>query len=149
MRAYLFKGKREDTGEWVYGSLISVGNYHCILPEDDGSDFDYPYLDNLTGCIDGYAIPIDPSTMSQFTGLLDKDDKKIFEGDIIEYSANEPAIEVYMTGIVIFANGEYVGLPCVRKGRDSRIAVIPIGTDKRHVKVIGSIYDDPEVLKGE
>ena len=135
LRQILFKGKRKDTGEWVEGYFTRYN----------------PTFFGTTAVIEtkenDYEVSL--KTVGQFTGLFDKNGKKIFEDDVIEYSANEPAIEVYMTGIVVFDKGEYIGLPCVRKGRDRNTPIIPIRTDSSHVKVIGNIHDDASVLKGE
>lgn len=66
MREILFRGKRIDNGEWLYGDLYHrneealIRNYH-----------------------EGYCVAIDPSTIGQYTGLT-ANGKKIFEGDIIE-----------------------------------------------------------------
>lgn len=75
MREILFRGKRKDNGEWVYGYLCRYGftgkeKYYII-----------PYYAS-----DLYGIEVDPETVGQFTGLTDCNEKKIFEGDIIRYA---------------------------------------------------------------
>lgn len=99
MRDYTFRGKTEN-GCWTYGSLIHVGKYCCILEEDISNYHDYPYLDPDLGTIDGYATPVIPETVGQFTGLLDKNGRRIFEGDTIRDGYGR-------IKDVVFFNGRY------------------------------------------
>ena len=66
-REILFRGRRLDNGQWVYGYYsCDIGKYHFIKSIND-------YLD----------YRIDPNTLGQFTGLMDMNNNKIFEGDIV------------------------------------------------------------------
>ena len=166
MREMLFRGKHTDNGAWIEGSLIHCdltngGCYTAILEPDDSNSrpFEFPYLCCESGCIDGYACPVNPATVGQFTGLTDKNGKKIFEGDIIKSdNGKQSAISV-----VIF--GEYypkmfykmLDTLCPGKIHIPAVGFYAISVDKneemilfqsRCVTVIGNIHDNPELLGG-
>ncbi len=85
-----------------------------------------------------------PETVGQYTGLTDKNGKKIFEGDIIQgflsYTQEDRAVIAYEKGIMGF-----VPVPAFDEmyGRDYEIQ------DSEDIEVIGNVYDNPELLKVE
>lgn len=118
MREILFRGKRIDNGEWIMGDFSK---------ESDGSSGIRP-----AGKIIRYRVI--PKTLGQFTGLTDKNGKKIFEGDIVKYENKIYEIK-YLEKYARFApsNESTVFMVCAFN----------------HLEVVGNIYDNPELLKGE
>lgn len=112
MREILFRGKRSDNSEWIYGNLISFWDKTFIAPS---------YTNTF------HRVEIVPETVGQWTGFKDKNNKRIFEGDIMRNDGN----------VVEYCNGSF----CING--DSPIAYWT-GTE-----VIGNIYDNPKLLKGD
>jgi len=98
MREIEFRGiivgcekEKEQYHKWIYGDLVrelSTGKTFIL---------DVAHTSNGNATFNELAVEVFPETVSQFTGLLDKNDKKIFEGNIIEITYNENKIkkEVY------------------------------------------------------
>lgn len=128
MREILFRGKRIDNGEWVYGSLILWRDGSASI--DDGSTESPMYS-------------VIPETVGQYTGLCDKDGKKIFEGDILT--------GLFRFGLSVnsfcdFRNGSF-GTAYVRSNYEHFKAF----TSYYNVdfEVVGNIHDNPELLNEE
>lgn len=86
MREILFRGKRVDNGEWVYGNYVKEKVRHFITQPLENSH---------------RLIEIIPDTVGQYTEQTDKNGKKIFEGDIILIGEKRRKVEV------IFLNGRF------------------------------------------
>ena len=137
IRTIIFRGKRKDNGEWIEGYYASQSNHACLTNELKHQHFilkDVCFDFNLGGL---QEFEVAPETVGQYIGFIDKNGKKIFEGDIVQahFRTNHSKQIFRVTfddGMFIFNNG-YVKLP-VR--------------EIYGIKVIGNIHDNSELLKG-
>ncbi len=141
-REILFRGKRLDNGEWVYGAIICQDDRYFINPQTDG----IVYCSSVKGkWIFGDYLEVDPATVGQYTGMTDKNGKKIFEGDVIK------GLRYHDYG----KSGEYQDDVRIAKWREKDAGFYPFTMfdgytyNLKHYAVIGNIYDNPELLEGE
>ena len=127
-RIHLYRGKRLDNGQWIEGSLIGedviVGKI---------VDFEEDYFTTE------FWYKVDPETVGQFTGRYDKNDKEIFERDIVvnKNIHGKKWIVEYRT------DSEYVGFVLKEIGTNG----ISLFTSWNDIEVIGNIHDNKEFLK--
>ena len=130
MREYLFRGKRKDNGEWVEGcGIIATENWVSIFTVIDD-------IDENSSEVNEFEVL--PETVGQFTGLTDKNGKKIFEGDVVDIlTENEEA------GIVTYDEG------CFYVKADGYSVDFRNNINGNDLLIIGNIHDNPEILKRE
>ena len=140
MREILFRGKRIDNGEWVEGYYgikgkgTDIENHYIMVPTFQSSIGNYDYMCYFTD------VHIDSETLCQYTGLKDKNGNRIWENDIVKHDVSGTI------GTVKWYQEDYVGW-CV----DDTIIDEQQFTDEmwNECEVIGNIFDNPELLKGE
>ncbi len=154
-REILFRGKSRDSGKWRFGVYMRYSGGAQIWTHDaDGGTWN--------------AI-VDPATVGQYTGLTDKNGKKIFEGDIVRYKTYNDFV---CNSVVRFgeyeqdgSGGEYSPTHCVGLYAEIDNFAFPDWADDGSIdfraflrtqnllevsdgcEVIGNIHDNPELLE--
>lgn len=140
MREILFRGKRTDTGEWIKGFYVKTCNDF-----DRSKFYHWIYIGFVGVTINGLEnvkFEVDPETVGQYTGLKDKNGKRIFEGDIVKigddwdkygWAAGEK-------GVIYFENGQF-------KLKTKVSIFVTDYAFKEGASVLGNIHDNPELLE--
>ena len=154
MREILFRGKREEDGKWVYGSFVpDATELRGLTVEMPGFIRNYDFK-HESGC-KVLMHEVDRKTVGQFTGLLDKNGKKIFEGDMLKPFDDEidkMVVEVHHGAFMLCLYGErgYMGEGgWVEEGNYGVFECEPLSSYGDDIEVIGNVHDTPELLKGE
>ena len=132
-REILFKAKKVDGGEWIEGYIV----------KKHGTYFLYDINESDTCRQNNYLI--DEDTICQYTGLTDKNGKKIFEGDIVRYGeiCGEVKFGLHENNWQIdkYNQGFFVTFPKENLLRNE------LGYWRNKVVVVGNIYDNSELLE--
>lgn len=135
MRRIIFRGKRADTGEWVFGSLVKLDIGYIILINEKTE------LDNTLSpknCIvfsEEEIAVVSPDTVGQFIGLLDKNGKEVYDGDIIKD-------ELGLIGQICWDEGYLQWFTLYKSGEPDFCA------SWSPCEVVGNNFDNPELMEG-
>ena len=137
MRTIKYRGKDVKTGEWKYGHLITLNvndkTAYLIITDD------YAVVDKelkpweIAFFLNVDIFMVDPNTVGQFTGLLDKNGKEIYENDIVKCNGSDWLYKVVFSNTAFKLNrpdGYFFTIE-----RDDVF------------EVIGNIHDNPELLR--
>ena len=135
MREILFRGKKVDNGEWIYGCLLIDGVTGKYFIHMYGNCLNESDKVGQEGCLMFCAFEVDQETVCQYTGLTDKNKKKIWQGDIVKAGGN----------LAVHWSEQFASWCLSKKGWMHNHffgeAVAP-----EDCEVIGNIFDNPELL---
>ena len=138
MREYMFRGKRKDNGQWVFGGILPDADSVEIVAVEAFSGYFNPrsgYGDPPYSELCEYSV--DPNTIGEYCGRCDASGRKIFTGDIVKIDSvliGEVCFDPRLLEYAITAYGKF----------------IPFGPFiHSNIEIIGNIYDNPEMLEKE
>lgn len=144
MREILFKAKRTDNGEWVEGDLRKDRDLETAYL----SGWDY-YITEGGLEREPFEHKILPGTICEYTGLKDKNGNRIWENDIVKCNKRKDGFDLYK----VLWRKYYAdfGVEPLEFGVQYPIS---LGENEQDIKgcnyeVIGNIFDNPELLKGD
>ena len=131
MREILFRGKRLQGGEWVEGYFFKSDINKKERESGKATIIFTPDCDTfimVPECHNSFMVVSD--TVGQYTGMKDKNGKRVFEGDILSLRTGRPHVVRFEDGAFVLEN-----------------TAIPVSFANKF-EVIGNIHDNPELLKG-
>ena len=142
-REILFKAKRKDNGEWVEGYLFEF--QPCQYMICDKKEYERPSTLPVLCFFRCCSYAIDPDTLSQYTGLTDKNGQKIWENDICDRKEKYPEI-------VAYNKGDWQLDYSYAFGKEMHSNACNLGfyaCERNCVEVIGNIFDNEDLLEVE
>lgn len=139
---YLYRAKRNDNCEWVFGGLSYCEKTNAYFITNMGKDH-ISYI--------GFHQEVDSDTICQCTGLNDKNGKLIWENDVVKKEFytdydNCANSEEYV-GVVKYTDCAWVIETIRDKCTRPIFEAMSYSEDVKHFEVIGNIFDNPELLE--
>ena len=129
-REILFRGKRADTKEWIYGDVQQNVDAVKIREQEQS-------IQRIAK-----SFVVIPETVGQFTGLTDIHGVKIFEGDIIEAHFDELFPDLATTLVVVWSDYGWFG-----RDMEGNVDSLERKWVSDFFEIIGNIHDNPEMLE--
>lgn len=129
MRTIDFRGKAVGSGRWVHGDLVWMGRQPAI----------FEYADFENGC-----VTIQEKTLGMNTGLRDKNNHEIYDGDILAHNGRVIGHVEEGRGYcfkVVYAH------PTPGGDKDWSLYYVVVYDYEGDVEIVGNIYDNPEMVK--
>lgn len=139
-----------DNGEWVYGYFLENESdiYRAYIvtsarweTDDDGD----------TDLIETDTYEVDPATVGQYTGLTDKNGKKIFKGDICDFTVFDCFDnDTQYRGVVVYAGSRFMLWKSVESeyyGADGGFDLDWVIAQDDEFEIVGNIHDNPDLLE--
>lgn len=150
MREVIFRGRDIVTGEWVYGTyLLHTEIEVCPIIPREGELEKSPMVPliiksgfadwNMPKPLNAYKVV--EETVGQYTGLLDRNGNKMFEGDLVMVVDGDDGWDT--PGVIVFENGAFV----VDGSNDELWSDSLIPGDFM-LEIMGNIHDNPEMVRG-
>jgi uncharacterized phage protein (TIGR01671 family) len=148
MREILFRGRTKD-GEWHNGWYVKA-----TKPMKTGSKQHEDWIVSRFSANGGWVIPlaryaVDGDTVGQYTGLMDKNGVKIFEGDIVRFEWSFREHKRFENFVVRFSNHAAFLLHPILESNNLWDVTFEKNYKENFYEVIGNIYDNPEILEEE
>lgn len=149
MRTIKFRGKNLYNNEWIFGDLIQYESGEMAIFSKKLSQYGYEATEMFN------RSKVIPETVGQFTGLLDKNGKEIYEGDIVEWLFFSHGCygeqEHYLKGCIEWHQGGFIFNVTKNDSENAGFyAISDLNTDtESDVKILGNIYDNPYLIKEE
>ena len=152
MREILFRGKRLDNGEWAEGYLYEHEPALVGIASENDVQEPSKWFIARTGFADWNMprpvefVEIDPSTVGQYTGLKDKNGKRIFEGDVCRFREWSKG-EMCWVGKVLWEHQQFMISGGPNKECETMFELCLSRFIPENIEVIGNIHDNPELLE--